>query len=59
MVRTVVGALRAENPAGRYLVGPDAWLVEALTRLAPHSWQEYFLGSHYRVPPRHDAWIRV
>ena len=31
----------------------------SLTRLAPHSWQEYFLGSHYRVPPRHDAWIRV
>mmetsp|Transcript_13147 Transcript_13147/g.31879 ORF Transcript_13147/g.31879 Transcript_13147/m.31879 type:complete len:360 (-) Transcript_13147:392-1471(-) len=57
--RAVVAALRAEMPAGRYLVGPDAWLVEALCRLCPHALKEYFLASHYRVPPRHKAWIRV
>ena len=50
---------RSAAPKGRYLVGPDAWLVEALGRLVPHAWQEYFLASHYRVPPRENAWIRV
>ena len=50
---------RSAAPDGRYLVGPDAWLVEALGRCAPRAWQEYFLASHYRVPPRENAWIRV
>ena len=50
---------KSAKPNGRYLVGPDAWLVEALGRLVPHAWNEYFLASHYRVPPRENAWIRV
>jgi len=50
---------KSAKPKGRYLVGPDAWLVEALGRLVPHAWKEYFLASHYRVPPRENAWIRV
>ena len=50
---------KSAKPNGRYLVGPDAWLVEALGRLVPHAWKEYFLASHYRVPPRENAWIRV
>ena len=36
VVRTVVKSLRADVPAARYLVGPDAWLVETLSRFAPH-----------------------
>ena len=54
--RIAKGAKRRRR---RYLVGPDAWLVEALGRLVPHAWKEYFLASHYRVPPRENAWIRV
>ena len=50
---------KSAKPNGRYLVGPDAWLVEALGRLVPHAWKEYFLASHYRVPPRENPWIRV
>ena len=50
---------KSAKPKGRYLVGPDAWLVEALGRLVPHAWKEYFLASYYRVPPRENAWIRV
>jgi hypothetical protein len=59
VVRTVVKSLKADVPAARYLVGPDAWLVEMLSRFCPHALKEYFLASHYRVPPRHNAWIRV
>jgi|TARA_B110000977_G_scaffold162566_1_gene208114 NAD(P)-dependent dehydrogenase (short-subunit alcohol dehydrogenase family) len=59
VAKVVIKICKSTKPAGRYLVGPDAWLVEMLTRLVPHSWQEYFLASHYRVPPRHNAWIRV
>ena len=57
--RTVVGCVRSSRPKGRYLVGPDAWLVEVLTRLCSYPLREYFLASHYRIPPRHNAWIRV
>jgi len=51
--------VRSSRPKGRYLVGPDAWLVEVLTRLCSYPLREYFLASHYRIPPRHNAWIRV
>jgi NAD(P)-dependent dehydrogenase (short-subunit alcohol dehydrogenase family) len=59
VVKTVVGCVRSSRPKGRYLVGPDAWLVEVLTRLCSYPLREYFLASHYRIPPRHNAWIRV
>jgi NAD(P)-dependent dehydrogenase (short-subunit alcohol dehydrogenase family) len=59
VARAIVRSLRSPTPAGRVLIGPDAWLVEILGRLVPHAWKEFFLASHYRVPPRHDAWIRV
>ena len=59
VVKTVIRSLRSRVPAARYLVGPDAWLVEMLSRFCPHPLKEFFLASHYRVPPRHDAWIRV
>jgi len=59
VARAIVRSLRSTTPAGRVLIGPDAWLVETLGRLVPHAWKEFFLASHYRVPPRHDAWIRV
>jgi len=59
VAKVVVKICKSRKPACRYLVGPDAWLVTGLTRLVPHSWCEYFLASHYRVPPRENAWIRV
>jgi hypothetical protein len=59
VAKVVERVCKSARPSGRYLVGPDAWLVEFLTRLVPHAWKEYFLASHYRVPPRENAWIRV
>jgi len=60
VAEAIVRLCRSQKiPPGRVLVGPDAWLVETLTRLVPHGWKEYFLASHYRVPPRDNAWIRV
>ena len=59
VARTVARCVRSLHPRGRYLVGPDAWLVEVLTRLCSYPLREYFLASHYRIPPRHNAWIRV
>lgn len=59
VAKVVERVCKSARPSGRYLVGPDAWLVMFLTRLVPHAWKEYFLASHYRVPPRENAWIRV
>lgn len=59
VVNVVVAAMKARNPKGRYLVGPDSWLVEVLSRVCSYSAREYFLSSHYRVPPGDKAWIRV
>ena len=59
VAKVVERVCKSVSPSGRYLVGPDAWLVEFLTRVVPHAWKEYFLASHYRVPPRENAWIRV
>jgi NAD(P)-dependent dehydrogenase (short-subunit alcohol dehydrogenase family) len=55
----IVRAVRSNAPPGRVLVGQDAWEVEMLTRLVPHWAREYLLASHYRVPPRDNAWIRI
>jgi NAD(P)-dependent dehydrogenase (short-subunit alcohol dehydrogenase family) len=55
----IVRAVRSNSPPGRVLVGQDAWEVEMLTRLVPHWAREYLLASHYRVPPRDNAWIRI
>lgn len=55
----IVRAARQNAPPGRVLVGQDAWEVEMLTRLVPHWAREYLLASHYRVPPRDNAWIRI
>ena len=52
VVRTVVKSLRADVPAARYLVGPDAWLVEILSRFAPHplkAWSLLVRRVHARV----------
>ena len=59
VAKVIERVCKSALPNGRYLVGPDAWLVEFLGRLVPHAWKEYFLASHYRVPPRENAWIRV
>ena len=59
VVNVVLKSLRTDAPAGRYLVGPDAWEVELLSRLIPHAVKEYILAAHYRVPPRHNAWFRI
>ena len=59
VVKTVVKAIKSRAPRNRYLVGPDSWLVETLSRVCSYSAKEYFLASHYRIPPRDRAWIRV
>jgi NAD(P)-dependent dehydrogenase (short-subunit alcohol dehydrogenase family) len=59
VVKTVIKAIKSRAPKNRYLVGPDSWLVETLTRVCSYSAKEYFLASHYRIPPRDKAWIRV
>jgi len=59
VVKAVVSAIKSSAPKNRYYIGPDAWLVEALSRACSYSAREYFLASHYRVPPRDRAWIRV
>jgi NAD(P)-dependent dehydrogenase (short-subunit alcohol dehydrogenase family) len=59
VVKRVINAILSKKPKHRYLVGPDSWLVETLARLCSYSVREYFLASHYRVPPRDKAWIRV
>ena len=59
VVAAVVQAIKSHAPRNRYLVGPDSWLVETLSRVCSYSVKEYFLASHYRIPPRDKAWIRV
>jgi len=59
VVKAVVKAMNARKPKSRYLVGPDSWLVEVLSRVCSYRAKEYFLASHYRVPPGDKAWIRV
>ena len=59
VVAAVVSAIKSSSPRNRYMVGPDAWLVELLSRVSSYAAREYFLASHYRVPPRDKAWIRV
>ena len=59
VVKTVIAAIKARKPRCRYLVGTDSWLVEILSRVCSYNAKEYFLASHYRVPPGDRAWIRV
>jgi short-subunit dehydrogenase len=59
VAKKVVKAIKSKKPKHRYLIGPDSWLVETLSRVCSYSAREYFLASHYRVPPGDKAWIRV